>query len=82
MFPHCSSQAVKREQHARRHHRARLGDLKPWHVLKVRCLQCRHESIVSPAPLLVRRFGENAFLNRIEDLFRCTECDHRGGKLR
>ena len=46
----------------------RLGDLKPWHVLKVTCLECRHESIVSPAPL-VRRFGEHAFLSRIEDNF-------------
>ena len=35
-----------------------IATLKPWHVLKVTCLQCRHESIVSPAPL-VRRFGEH-----------------------
>lgn len=39
------------------------------HVLKITCLQCRHESIVSPAPP-VRRFGEHAFLNRLEDIFR------------
>ena len=32
----------------------RLGGLKPWYVLKVACLQCRHTSVVSPVPLVHR----------------------------
>jgi hypothetical protein len=26
-------------------------------------------------------FGEHTFLNKLEDLFRCIECDHRGGNM-
>lgn len=56
----------------------RLGDLKSWHVLKVTCLQCRHESTVSPAPLL-RRFGEHQRLAQLEERFACSHCGNRGG---
>jgi len=56
----------------------RLGDLRPWHVLQVTCFSCRHVATVSPAPLL-QRFGEHQRLSELEDRFRCTECDHRGG---
>jgi hypothetical protein len=39
----------------------RLGDLQPWHVLKVMCFSCRHVANVSPAPLLAR-FGQHQWL--------------------
>jgi hypothetical protein len=56
----------------------RLGDLKPWHVLKVKCLRCNRVANVSPAPLLVR-FGEHERLVDVEEKFACTECDNRWG---
>jgi hypothetical protein len=56
----------------------RLGDLRPWHVLKVTCLRCRRAAVVSPAPL-VARFGEHAWLVRVEERFACTECGNRAG---
>ena len=56
----------------------RLGDLKPWHVLKVTCLQCRRAVTVSPAPLLMR-FGEYPRIVGIEERFACTECGNRAG---
>ena len=39
----------------------RLGDLKPWHILRVTCLQCRRVANVGPA------------LVDIEEKFACTE---------
>ena len=56
----------------------RLGDLKPWHVLKVTCLQCRRAATVSPAPLLTR-FGVHQRIVGIADRFACTGCGNRGG---
>lgn len=56
----------------------RLGDLKPWHVLKVKCLQCRHSAQVSPTPLLTR-FGQHQRIADLESRFACTECGNRAG---
>ena len=41
-------------------------------------VQCRHVATISPKPLL-HKFGEHQRLVQLEDRFRCTECDHRGG---
>ena len=56
----------------------RLGDLKPWHVLRVTCLQCRRAATVSPAPLLAK-FGQHQRIVGIEERFACTDCGNRGG---
>ena len=54
----------------------RLGDLRPWHVLRVKCLQCRRAATLSPAPLLVR-FGEH---QRIAGMYRMRQSpEGRGG---
>src|SRR5262245_54181371 len=46
----------------------RLGDLNPWHVLRVTCFKCRHVANVSHAPLLTR-FGQHRRLTDLEDRF-------------
>jgi hypothetical protein len=56
----------------------RLGQLKPWHVLRITCLQCRYVAAVSPAPLLTR-FGVHQRIVDLEERFACTECGNRGG---
>jgi len=56
----------------------RLGDLQPWHVLRIKCFQCRYRALVSPAPLLAR-FGRLQKIVDIEERFACTECGNRGG---
>ena len=56
----------------------RLGDLHPWHVLRVTCFRCRHIANISPAPLLAR-FGQHERLTEVEERFACTECGNRWG---
>ena len=56
----------------------RLGDLNPWHVLRVTCFKCRHVANVSHAPLLTR-FGQHRRLTDLEDRFACIECGNRWG---
>jgi len=56
----------------------RLGDLRPWHVLQVRCFRCRHAATVSPAPLL-QRYGEHQRVAELEDKTRCADCGNRNG---
>lgn len=59
-------------------YKLRLGDLKPWHILRVICFSCRHVANVSPAPMLAR-FGEHQRLVDLDSRFACQECGNRWG---
>lgn len=59
----------------------RLGDLRQWHVIEVRCFNCGREGTVYPAALLKhsRRWNEHTRLVELEPRFRCRSCGNRFG---
>jgi hypothetical protein len=56
----------------------RLGDLRPWHVLRVTCLACGRVESVDPKHLARRRAASTRLVD-IEHRFRCRACGVRGG---
>ena len=58
----------------------RLGDLRQWHVIEVRCFKCGKEGTVYPAVLLKGgRWTEHTRLVELEPRFRCRACGNRFG---
>ena len=61
-------------------HAVRLGDLRQWHVIEVRCFKCRNEGTVYPAVLLkTGRWTKHTRLVELEPRFRCRSCGNRFG---
>ena len=58
----------------------RLGDLRQWHVIEVRCFKCAKEGTVYPAVLMKGgRWTEHTRLVELEPRFRCRACGNRFG---
>jgi len=60
----------------------RLGELRQWHVIGVRCFNCGREGTVYPAVLLKQKGGrwtEHTRLVELEPRFRCRSCGNRFG---
>ena len=55
----------------------RVGDLRDWHVLRVRCERCKHEGSIYPARLRARAH-ESARLVDLAARFRCQHCKASG----
>lgn len=54
----------------------RPGDLKPWHVLTVKCACCPRRGLVDPEDLR-DRFHAHERLIKIEHRFRCKGCGNK-----
>ena len=54
----------------------RLGDVKRWHVIIVKCWQCARSGLVDPEDLR-GRINQIERINRVEERFRCKSCGNK-----
>ena len=54
----------------------RLGDLKPWHIITVKCWRCPRKGLVDPEDLR-DWIDDRESIIKIEDRFRCKGCGNK-----
>ena len=59
-------------------HAIRMRDLRHWHIVSARCLQCRHETEFTGDFLAWER-SPHAYLTDLQRKLRCTRCGNREG---
>ena len=59
-------------------HAIRMRDLRHWHIVSARCLQCRHETGFTGDFLAWER-SPHAYLTDLRRKLRCTRCGNREG---